>query len=100
MDIQSTLGSGSIRENKENFLKLFKNEIKALSYSDLTKTKQKIHYLCKELDPFNCTHLSQEVESILNEYQLHSLLENPFDITNFLLKILDLLETETKNRQN
>lgn len=98
MDKQSNLKENLLPENKAQLIENFKNEVLSCSVDDLKKLQMKLNYLCMEIDPYNCLDLSVEEENILNDFSLKFFLENPFDFTNIILKMLDLIETEIKKR--
>ncbi len=54
-----------------------------------------LSFLCMNYDPYN-PEKSSEIQSLLEKYKL-SHLEDPFTITNYLLKMLDECEAKIKN---
>lgn len=60
------------------------------------KTHQKtLQFLALDFDPFT-TNLSNEAKQILAKYHLESEISDPFQFTNTLLRMLDLLEERIK----
>lgn len=60
------------------------------------KTHQKtLQFLAQDYDPFT-SEVSSEARQILETYQLDGLLSDPFQFTNVLLQMLDLLEERIK----
>lgn len=76
------------------------NDFSKMSLADLEKVQMKLNYLCINYDPYENLELSNELENIINEFELNDFLGNPFEFTNIVLQILDKLENEIKTRKN
>ncbi len=100
MDRQTTLESKSNLQNKDLFIHNFNNELKSLNNVDLDRLLKKLNFICLELDPYNCNELSVEEQNILEEFQLDIYLNNPFELTRYLLQMLNHVEIEMKKRLN
>ena len=60
------------------------------------QTHQKtLQFLALDFDPFTMD-LSSEAKQILAQYHLEALVSDPFQFTNVLLRMLDLLEERIK----
>ncbi len=55
--------------------------------------KAKLDFICQNYDPFN-SKPSEEVEDLISELELNSLLEDPFQFTNQLLQLLDKTQNQ------
>ena len=100
MDKQTIVESGSNLENKDLFIQNFKNELESLNHLDLDRLLKKLNFICLQLDPYNCSTLSIEEKNILEEFQLEVYLDNPFELTRYLLQMLNHVEIEIKKRLN
>lgn len=98
MEEQGNLNSNIALENSPSYIEEFKNELKESSNSHLQLTQKSLNYLCTELDPYDCSNLSQEQESVLKKFHLKDHLSDPFKFTNIVLKMLHLVEEETNKR--
>ena len=77
----------------------FISEMQGLKINELITIQKKLNYLCLELDPFNKLDLSIEEKNILNEFELNDSLTNPFEFTNLVLQLLDIVENQIKAKQ-
>lgn len=86
------------QELNANRLVNFKNEIEESNQKKLKLVAMKLNYLCLSFDPYKTDDISIEETNILNEFNLNEFLSNPFDFTNHVLRLLDIVETEIKRR--
>ncbi|MCO4754492.1 MAG: hypothetical protein KC478_08410 [Bacteriovoracaceae bacterium] len=91
--------SNSPQENAE-LVKKFAQHVSTLGRKELELTQKKLNWLCLEFDPYSGDELSSEETNIIEEYELEYSLSNPFEFTNIVLQMLDLLETEIKSRSH
>ncbi len=71
-----------------------------MSYEQLSMVHKKLNYLCLNFDPFVIAEPSAEEENIIEEFNLGTLLNDPFRYTNTILQMLNTIETELKQRQS
>lgn len=100
MEKQNISGNKPCPENKEEVILLFINELRIRSLKSLSLIQKKLNFLCLEFDPYSQADMPQEVESILNEFNLMEYIENPFEFTNIILQMLNHTELELKKRMN
>ncbi len=72
----------------------FENEIKDYDITGLKLVMQKLNFLSFEVDPYDISQLKTEEKNILEEFKLSQFMENPFDYTNIILRMIDLVENE------
>lgn len=98
MDKHSNLDTLESPNASNEIVENFKFETKKKSRDGLKLCLKKLNYLCLEFDPFNADELTIEEENILNEYRLRETIKNPFEFTNIILQMLDIVEAEQKNK--
>lgn len=89
--LEKPVASNEIVEN-------FTFETQKKSLDGLKLCQKKLNFLCLEFDPFNADELTIEEENILDEYNLRETIKNPFEFTNVILQMLDIVEGEQKKR--
>ena len=93
MNIQGNLDSKARPSLAQDRALIFKNEIEKLELSELKMVLKKLNYLSFQIDPYRIDEMAEEEKNIIEEFDLGSFLENPFAITNMLLKMIDLTES-------
>lgn len=84
------------RETIQEFVKNVSNNLSPkLSLKDAETIKLKLDFLAKNFDPY-APHFNDEIENILQEFDLQDKTENPFTFTNILLKYLDSIDNALK----
>ncbi len=77
-------------------MELFVSKMKRVRSLKTLKTHQTtLQFLAQDFDPFT-GGISSEASQILSAYQLESMIADPFQFTNTLLQMLDLLEERIK----
>lgn len=82
----------------EDYIHGFRDLISNQGLNDLKIHERKLKFLCLNFDPFDSGKQSLEVENILNDYELEHHLGSPFEFTNIILQLLDILEESIKNK--
>lgn len=98
MKNQSNLDNLVVQSQMESHINNFNNEMCSKSRDGLEIALKKINYLCDNIDPYNCLDLSIEEENIINNYELKEFLSNPFDFTNIILQMIDIVEAQLKTK--
>lgn len=76
----------------ENFVSKMK---RVRSHKTLLTHQKTLQFLAQDFDPFT-NEVSSEAKQILEAYHLEGMLADPFQFTNTLLQMLDLLEERIK----
>jgi hypothetical protein len=98
MKNQSNLDNLEIQSQMESHINNFKNEMNSKSRDGLEMALKRINYLCDNVDPYNSLDLAIEEENIINLYELKGFLSNPFDFTNIILQMIDVVEAQLKSK--
>ena len=98
MDKRVILGKTIQGSPFEELLEKFKSRLAASGKKSLNLDQKRLNFLCLEFDPYNSLELSPEEKNIIEEYELEESLKNPFDFTNIVLQMMDVLEAEIKSR--
>ena len=85
-DLKSSINS------MENFVLKLK---RVRSFRTLKTHQTTLQFLAQDFDPFT-GEISSESKQILDLYQLESAMRDPYQFTNTLLQMLDLLEERIK----
>ena len=96
MKNQSNLDNLEIQSQMESHINNFKSEMNSKSRDGLEMALKRINYLCDNVDPYNSLDLSIEEENVINMYDLKDFLSNPFDFTNIILQMIDVVESKLK----
>ena len=86
-----------IHGHKKCLVKSFEENLLKLDKQELDLVIKKLSFLCLNYDPYD-SDIEDEVENIINEYQLEEYTSNPFEFTNIVLQILDKTENIIKSR--
>ncbi len=84
-------------DDKKELIENFQIKLENLNKEQLDLMVKKLNFLCLNYDPYQLD-MGQEVENIINEYELSSFTSNPFEFTNILLQMLDKTENTIKSR--
>lgn len=76
----------------------FKNEIESLDISAQKMILKKLNFLSFQIDPYDTDILSSEEKNIISEFRLANFMDNPFEFTNILLKMIDITEIEINKK--
>lgn len=77
----------------------FEEYINKLGKKNLDLVIKKLNYLCLDFDPYQLDR-SQEVQNIIDEFELEHFCSNPFDFTNTVLQMMDKTENLIKSREH
>jgi|SRR5690606_13739745 len=81
----------------EDYLAQFEAQISAMnSLEEAELLFKKIKFLGIHFDPFS-SDISAECQQIMNQLDLHLYLDNPYQMTNILLRLLDKTEEKINN---
>lgn len=75
----------------------FKESLKGQDIAQLQQIAGKLELICTDFDPF-VPVLSDELLPLINEFNLVEVTKNPFEFTNTLLRIMTMVEEETKTK--
>lgn len=76
----------------------FFSEKEQMAFNDTALSLKKLSYLASNFDPFLSVdeQRSENLLAIMEEFGLDQYLNDPFVLTNHLLKLIDLLEQDLK----
>lgn len=100
MENESKLTSGLNPQLSDENKNYFKLETESKSLEQLKLTHKKLSYLCLNFDPFSSEMNTQEVENLINEFNLKELVKDPYKLTNYLLQNLTDLEEAINKKIN
>ena len=93
-------GSGVNRQqdlNGDHFI----FELKKMNLDTLDKHLTRLNFLASKFDPFSSLEGQPiEVQNLLDRYELNHLLNDPYQVTKVILRMLDNLNTEKQRRTN
>lgn len=84
--------------DNNNVICEFEKKASKLGKSGLEKLIKKINFLCLSYNPYENLDLTSEESSIIEELNLSDYLDNPFNFTNYLLQMLDIVENQLKRK--
>jgi hypothetical protein len=96
MDLSNNLSNAT--PETAPFFESFISETHEMSTEALQAARAELNQICLEFDPYMPNHISDEIKSLIEKYNLSEMLGNPFTFTNNLLRILTATEDEIKNR--
>jgi len=94
MKIETNSAHEQEQIDRSKFANDFENEIEKLNLENLKTVLKKLNFLSFEVDPYDVSSLKAEEENILNEFKLSDSLTNPFEYTNKVLMMIDLVESK------
>ena len=94
MKIETNLAPEQEQIERSKFANHFENEIEKLDLEGLKLVLKKLNFLSFEVDPYDVTNLKSEEQNIMNEFKLMDSIANPFEYTNKVLKMIDLVESK------
>ncbi len=100
MENESKLTSGLNPQLSDGNKNYFKLETENKSLEQLKLTHKKLSYLCLNFDPFTAEANTQEVENLINEFDLKEFINDPYKLTNYLLQKLTDLEEAINKKLN
>src|SRR5690554_1131351 len=81
----------------QDFMANFESDIQAMNdVEEVELLYKKIKFLGLHFDPFSA-QVSTECQQILNQFGLYQYLDNPYQMTNILLRLLDKVEERINN---
>ena len=83
----------------ENFIQDFKQHLKNASLTEIELIDKKLKFLGLNFDPFT-EEASQECQLIMDNLGLTLHLKNPYQSTNLLLRLLDIVEEQINQLKN
>lgn len=98
MNIQGNLEQSNEQSLVRDRALEFENEIGSLDLSAQKMILKKLNFLSFQIDPYDIDNLSIEEKNIIGEFKLATFLDNPFEFTNILLKMIDLTEVEINKK--
>lgn len=92
METQDNLQQVDSQSLFRNRAQDFTNETSTLDLDGLKLILKKLNFLSFQIDPYDLDVIKQEEQSLIDEFKLNDFLENPFEFTNILLKMIDTTE--------
>ena len=87
-------------QSNDSFLENFTKEMSHKTFEEVLLIHKKLNFLCLEFDPYIQDEISSEVDSLLEDFKLKDYTSDPFGYTNRVLRMLDIVENQTKKRLN
>lgn len=82
----------------EDIICNFEKKVSKLGKKNLENLMKKLNFLCLNFNPYDNQDKPTEVDTIIQELNLSDSLQNPFNFTNALLQMIDIVEQNLKRK--